>query len=1075
MERLYKKYWDGHKKDAGVLRAFALVSLLLITGAGTAFAQNAETATPTAQQQKKRITGTVTDPDGRPLLGVAVSIHNTTIGTTTNAEGLFVIDARSNDDVLTFSYIGFLSQNVTVGTQVVINIALQTDVNQIEDVVVVGYGKQKRGSIASAVSTIGRTELKAPTSNLTNNLAGQLAGLIAVQRTGEPGRDDAEFWIRGISTYRGGSTPLILVDGIPREFSNIEPDEIESFTILKDAAATAVYGAEGANGVILVTTRRGAISKPKISLRAEYSLASPQRLPDFVDSWQFLELANEARFNDGQDPYKTAEEIELYRSGADPDLYPNSQWMKDLLRTTVPSQRYTINFTGGSENAKYFVSMAYLDQEGVFKKNPYSLYDSDFDFQRYNLRSNIDLKVSKTTQMAINLAGQYINRRVTRWEPEQIFRLMLIAPPHLFPPVYSDGTLSTYPLGTSFNDDNFTPYNALYNMGYKKEYETKVQADVNLTQDMSFLTSGLSLNGMVGLDNNASQRTSRTYSPNLYSATGRDAEGNLVLVKTRTKGSPELGDPVFDNDNAKPYRKIYIQGSINYAREFGRHSVGGMLLYMQKETQKADVVLPYRKQGLVGRATYSYDKRYSIEGNFGYTGSETFAKEHRFGFFPAVGVSYYVSNEKFYPETVKNVMNSAKLRISVGRTGNDATGSSRFLYRATFSTGGYNFNQGIGTTGGSNGLGAGYYDQLFDNTTIHWEIEEKRNIGVDLGFFGNSLELTADYFNNRRHDILIQRNTIPATAGFHAKPWENYGVVDNWGFDGSLNAHRKFGKFNISLRGTFSFARNKIVEYDELPQTYPWQQVTGLRIGLEGRPVYVAERLYTEDDFIRSVNDNGTYKYTLKPGLPAVLLNGIIGPGDIKYSDLNNDGYIDSNDKMYGAGHPYNPEVNYGFGFNVEYRGFYVSAFFQGTANTTIMLSDRDAQTNNPFMPFHWGIVKSNYRKDFLDRWTADNPRQDVVMPRLHTGYGNSINEENSTWWLKSGNFLRFKNLEVGYNFPKELAKKIKFDGARVYFQGYNICLWDNLKFWDPEMGNKNRGNTYPMSRTFTLGIELNF
>lgn len=406
----------------------------------------------------------------------------------------------------------------------------------------------------------------------------------------------------------------------------------------------------------------------------------------------------------------------------------------------------------------------------------------------------------------------------------------------------------------------------------------------------------------------------------------------------------------------------------------------------------------------------------------------------------------------------------------MGRAGNDDTGNSRFLYRPTFSTGGYSFNQGIGTSGGTNGLGAGIYDQRFENNEIHWEIENKRNVGLDLAFFKHAIDITVDYFNNIRTDILLERKTIPSTAGFHAKPWENKGKVQNWGIDGSLNARHDFGKVRATARGTFTFARNKILEYDELPQEYRWQEVTGTRV-LE-REVYIAERLYTEDDFIRTQNStNGTYSYELKPGLPAVALGGILGPGDIKYSDLNNDGIIDSKDKKRGVGHPYNPEINYGFGLNLEYRGFYVSAFFQGTANTSILLSEG----NDTFWPFNWGIEKSNYRTDFLNRWTADNPDQDVFMTRLHVGYANNVNKEPSTWWLKNGNFLRFKNLEVGYDFPGKLAKKAGFERARLYLLGYNLHVWDHLKLWDPEMGNRNKGNSYPMSRTFTLGLELNF
>lgn len=1054
-------------KVAGSMCLLMLVGWFLTVDVGTVYAHDARSAvSETTQQGKRRVTGTVTDPDGEPLMGVTVQVKDTPNGSTTNIDGLYVIDVRDSD-ILVFSYVGFQPYSAKVNSQQVLNVVLQYDEQMFEEVVVVGYGKQKRGGVVSSISTIGSKELLAPTSNLTNNLAGQLAGLISIQRSAEPGRDDAEFWIRGVSTFQGGTQPLVLVDGIPRQISNIEPDEIETFTILKDASATAVYGAEGANGVILVTTKRGIVSKPKISFRAEYSVARPQRVPDFVNSWEYLELANEAAFNDGQSPYKLPAEIEQYRNQADNDLYPNTNWMNELLDDNVTNQRYTINFRGGAENAKYFVSLAYLQQGGVFKDNPMGKYDSNFGFQRYNLRSNIDLRVSKTTNLSVDLSGQYINRLTANRSPDDIFSFMLHTPPHLFPAIYSDGTLATYAVQSDGNNRN--PFNMLYNQGYRKEFSTKIQGNVSVDQDLSFFTPGLSLKGKVGLDQDNNLSTLRNYWPSLYYATGRDFDGNLVF-STSVSGNPELVDPALTIDPKQAYRKIYIEGSVNYSRIFNDvHSVGGMLLYMQKENQKYEAALPYRKQSIVGRITYSFNDRYFIEGNFGYTGSETFAEKHRFGFFPAVGLSYYVSNEAFYPQSIKNVMNSAKMRLSIGRTGNDEVHNDRFLYRPIFAEDGYNFQQGIGSSGGTNGLGNGIRDQRLANDNIGWEIEYKRNIGLDLAFFKNKIDLTVDYFNNERKDILLRRNIIPGTAGFHEAPWENFGKVKNWGVDASFNARHTFGKVRVTARGTFTFARNKILEYDELPQNHPWLERTGTRVN--ERKLYIAERLYTEDDFIRTQNDNGTYKYELKPGLPAVTLGGIVGPGDIKYVDLNNDGKIDNDDMMIGVGHPYNPEINYGFGFNVEYRGFYVSTFFQGTGNTSILLSDG----NNTFWPFNWGIEKSNYRTDFLDRWTADNPRQDVLMPRLHVGYGNNINREPSTWWLKKGDFIRFKNLEVGYNIPKKVTDKLRIDGGRVYLLGHNLCVWDDLKLWDPEMGNRNKGNSYPMSRTFTLGLEFFF
>lgn len=1041
----------------GINKFLLFITLFISAGISSVYAQD---------DGKRRITGTVSDENGQPLPGAYVYIKDTQVGTTANLDGMYVIDIDPSDE-LTFSFIGYLEQTLKPGKGSTLNVSLQPDSNAIEEAVAVAYGAQKRQAVVSALSTITTDDLKVTSTNITSSIQGQLPGLIAVQRNAEPGRDDAEFWIRGVSSFKGGTSPLVLVDGVERSISDLDADEIDSFSLLKDAAATAMYGAEGANGVILVTTKRGHIGKQQISLRVEQNISVPYRIPDFVDSWDYMRLANEASFNDGLDPTKYPDDlIALYESNADPDLYPNSQWT-DLIARTVHGQRYTLNFRGGTENAKYFVSAGYQQKDGVFKKNPESKYNSNFSYDRFNLRSNIDLKVSKTTQLSVDLAGQYTMRRTANRSPDDVFVFMLHTPPHLFPFVYSDGSVSTYEKETDGNNRN--PYYMLYQQGYRREFQTNIQSRVNLRQDLKFITEGLSARAAVSFDLKETLYKLRDYHPSKYHAIGRDETTGELILNTVYNGSPDVDQVKITSSGYD--RQIYIEAAIEYNRTFaGKHAVGAMVLYNQKERQKYDDALTYRTQGLVGRVTYGYDNRYFIEANFGYTGSETFAKKNRFGFFPAVGVSYMISNESWYPEGLKNVLSSAKIRASVGRTGNDDTGTSRFLYRATFSESGHTFNQGITSGGASNGLGAGIYDRQFENLTLGWEIEDKTNVGLDLSFFNRAIQIQADYFYNIRSAILLQRNTIPGYAGFHEKPWQNYGRVRNQGVDASIDMMKQFGDWKISARGTFTFARNKVLEIDELTPDEEYQRVTGTRINEQ--EVYIAERLYTEDDFIRSTNTNGTYAYTLRPGLPTPTFGGIIGPGDIKYVDMNHDGIIDTKDKVRGVGHPYkNPEINYGFGFNVEWKGIYASVFFSGVANTSILL----ASGNSTFWPFNWGVEKGNYRTAFLDRWTADNPRQDVTYPRLHVGYGNSINDEPSTWWLRDGSFLRLKNAEIGYVLPEKALKTLRISGLRFYLLGENLAVFDHVKFWDPEQGNRNKGVSYPMSHSFTLGVELDF
>ena len=1012
------------------------------------------------------VKGTVTDKSGESLIGVTVIVESDpSRGTVTDIDGKYTLSNVPATGKLVFSYVGMEAQIVPVKSQKEINIVLGDDTALLDEVVIVGYGTQEKTSVVSSVSTIQGNKLNYSNRNLTNNLAGQVAGLIAIQRSGEPGYDNSEFWIRGISTFAGGSSPLVLVDGVPRKMSDIEPDEVETFTVLKDAAATAVYGAEGANGVVIITSKRGRALKPVITFRTEHTLSQPTRLPKFVGSADYLTLFNEALLNDGELPIFDDELIGKYANNVDPDLYPSTDWLDAMLKPTTTNHRYTLNVRGGSDKSRYFVSGAYFGETGIFKGDPNDRYDTSIGVQRYNLRSNIDLDITNTTLLRVDISGQYLMNNFPGTGTGDIFRMMLLTPPHVFPPVYSDGTISTHPKERDSNMRN--PYNLLMNTGYAKEWRSAIQSNISLEQKLDFVTEGLLFKGNISYDYDGNYYSRRAYNPSRYYATGRDDAGSLVFDKVFS-GSPDLGDASQSSDAVK---RIYVETSLNYKKKIQDHTMGGMLLFMQKETHTNSNPLPFRKQGFVGRVTYGYDNRYFVEGNFGYTGSETFAKGNRFGFFPAVGLGYQVSNEPFYPRALKDVLSDFKLRLSAGRTGNDDTGGARFLYRPTFNMGAGGFNQGITSGGASNGLGNGITEARFEAPYLSWEIEDKQNFGIDLGFLKNKFELSVDYFNSERSDILLQRRTIPSSSGFRQAPWENFGKVKNWGFDGSLNAYQSIGDFIFSARGTFTFSRNKILEYDELPQPYPWMAVTGTRVS--ENTLYIAERLYTDDDFIITQSPNGTNSYQLKEGIPKPTLGGKIGPGDIKYEDINGDGVIDNFDKKRGVGNPYNPELVYGFGLNVEYKNFYVSAFFQGVGNTSIVLGG-----NNPagWYPFAWGVDQSNFRTFALDRWTPEDPRQDVLMPRLHRSNQNSQNNSQaSTWWLRDGSFLRFKNFEFGYNIPKKLMDQLNMKTARVYVMGNNLFVWDKIKHWDPETGNSNAGLNYPLSRTFTLGLELSF
>ena len=1010
------------------------------------------------------ITGTVKDTSGLALPGVTVQVKNKpTIGTATDGNGAFVLKGVPEGAVLVFSLLSYKSQELPLNGRTVINVVLKNDEANLSDVVVVGFGKQKKSSLVSSVSSVKGDALRVPTRSLANAIAGQVPGIIAIQRSGEPGYDNAEFWIRGVSSFAGGTNPLVLVDGIPRAMTDIEPDEIETFNVLKDAAATAVYGAEGANGVILITSKRGVIQKTKITYRGEYTQNTPTRLPEFMDSYDYLFAYNEALRNEDSPVFKTDEQLALYKNGTDPDLYPNTKFLDVMLRDNTFNTRHTLNFRGGGDVAKFFVSGAYYQENGIFKSNPNNIYDNNLGLKRYNLRSNIDLNVTKTTVLGVDLSGQYLLTNYPGTGTAAIFSRMMGVPGYLFPAVYSDGTIAGHPGIPSGNRVN--PYNLLMESGYAKEWRTSLQSKLSLDQKLDFITKGLSFRGIVSFDATMNYYMNRLKSPKQFNATSRDANGKLIYAQV---GNPEttLGEPVETNNGQK---NIYLESSLNYNRVFANdHTVGAMLLTYQKEAQQAGEALAFKKQAYVGRLTYNYANRYSIEGNFGITGSEAFATENRFGFFPAVGGAWFASNEPFYPEALKKVVSSLKFRASVGKTGNDNTGGARFLYRGTYTTGTIGYPIGIGGTGSLNGLN-GIVEGRFEAPDLTWEIENKRNYGVDVEFFKGAVDISVDYFDNLRSSILLQRRTVSGVTGFRQSPWQNFGSVANKGMDGSVNIKQNIGELKLIARGNLTIAKNRIEEIDELPQPYAWMNQTGTSIGQWN--LYTAEGLYTDNDFTLTTDAAGKRTYTLKPGLPLSTLGGVVRPGDIKYKDLNNDGKIDNFDRSYYTGsNPANPGIVYGFGLNAEYKGFYGSIFFQGVAKTSTVFGQNAAGN---FFPFAFGVEESNLRAEAANRWTESNPSQDVMFPRLHSNsFAN--NQVASTWWLRDASFIRLKNIELGYRFPKKMLRKIGFETGRIYLMGNNIAVWDNIKMWDPEIGNANEGLNYPLPRAYTVGLEFN-
>lgn len=1030
----------------------------------------------------KKITGEVIDEHGEPIIGATVQIKGTVTGVLTDIDGKYTIQARESE-TLEYRYIGYKSLDQKIKKENVINVTMVESNVNLDDVVVIGYGTQKKENVVSSVNSIKPAEIAIPTRSLTNTIAGQVAGVIAIQRSGEPGNDDASFWIRGISSYKGGTNPLVLVDGVPRNMNDIDVDEIETFNVLKDAAATAVYGSEGANGVVLITSKRGRAQKTIVTFNAQYSVATPTRMTELMPSYNYLSMWNEATWNDAGNPnwdsYSrpyTDEMLAKYRSGEDIDLYPNSIWT-DLLSKNTQNQRYTINFRGGSEKTRFFVSGAYYTESGIFKSNPLEEYDANIGLQRYNLRSNVDMDITPTTKLSVDLSGQYKSKNNPGNTSDAIFRHIVLFPTHLIPMRWSDGTASII---ESDADGRYNPYNMLNYTGYQKSWSAALQSKVTLQQQLDFITKGLSIQGSLSFDADFSSMMQRSASPDKFYVSGRNEDGTLNKT-LKNAGSP-LGDAAYGSNSGE--KRIYMEAQMNYKRTFNKkHEVIGVLVYNQKESQvqgrRADSsgkngvggleLLPYRKQNFVARATYGFDGRYIVDASFGATGSENFAAGHRWGIFPAVGVAWNAHAEKFMQkDAIMDIISKFRVRASYGITGNDDTGSSRFVYRELLSnnSGGNNLGFTGGVGGGANNAYGSVYENTFAAPNITWEVEKKLNFGIDLGLFRGRVDITADYFSNRREDILITRVTIPTATGFRVNPWQNFGITSNKGFDASVTLKHSIGKLNLSARGNITYAKNEYIEKDEIPQQYPWLSQTGTSIGVN--KIYVADGLFKNSDFIITQKSDGSYNYKLKEGI--ATYDAQVKPGDIRYKDLNNDGTINDMDQTYYSGiHPYDPQLVYGFGLNAEYKGFFAAIFFQGVGNTSTNLK---ANTSY-FVPFALGRDQSSARVEATDHWSANEPNNmDVLYPRLHTNdYKNNTLE--STWWYRDASFLRLKNVELGYQFDKKLIQRIKMQNLRIYVQGSNLAVWDNIKMWDPEIGSS--GAKYPLNSTWTVGLDVTF
>jgi TonB-linked SusC/RagA family outer membrane protein len=927
----------------------------------------------------------------------------------------------------------------------VIDFALTPSTSEIEQIQVVAYGVQKRESVIGAISSVRPGNLVVPTAKISTALAGQLAGVVAVQRTGEPG-SGAEFWIRGVGTFGSGANPLVIVDGIERDMDMVDPEDIESFSILKDAAATAVYGVRGANGVFIITTKRGSDSRPKIKVTAEAGITGPAKMPKMVNSMQYAELYNKAF---GSEAYTPAT-IEAYRTGSDPDLYPNVDWLGSLFKKFSQLYRVNTSVTGGGQVARYYISGSFSNEGSIMKEDASNGYDSSISFNRFSFRSNVDVNLSPSTILAVSFANIYDKKTgpggTGNDNPSPIiWEYAFNVSPNAYPIRWSDGRLSAAGGG----DTGYSPYNLMTQSGFRHEFNNTAQAVVNLKQDFSdFLTEGLTADIKFSWDAQHRVNLIRIGEGELWTlgSPGRDADGKLNLVRKNPNSTNTLGAAT----TVGGYRIFYLEGSLAYNRVFNdTHRVGGLLLYNQRERFNINVdamgSVPYRNQGLAGRLSYDYRNRYLAELNFGYNGSERFASGNRFGFFPSGAVGWLVSEEKFW-EPIRNTIDQLKLRASYGVVGNDDISASRFIYLESIvgADVGYTFGGTSMTTPGTLRQG------VLPNPSLSWETESKLDIGLEISFI-NRLKLTLDYFSNKRTGIFGARKSIPSYAGFSTTPNSNYGAVDNRGFEAAFEWDQQFGRdWTVSSRANFTYNRSAIVNDDQLRWMYPYQTKIGKSLNqIEG---LISQGLFSSQEEI----DNWPTQ-TFGP----------VRVGDVKYVDVNGDGQIDAYDKVaigYGA----RPEINYGFGVSVKWKNLDLSVFFQGVAHTSFIMQGSAVRAFENTNPNRQNMYEDVYYK----YWSPENPDPNAEYPRLTIG-ANPNNYQNSTYWLRDASFIRLKNAEIGYTLPRQWTSKLRMDYMRFYISGTNLLTFSKFKLWDPEK-NDGQGRGYPPNRVCNFGLTIN-
>jgi tonB-linked outer membrane protein, susC/ragA family len=1047
----------------GIQYAFNNNTIVLVKGKvenaerkGTKSAEGKNTDTT----DKKKLSGIVRDENGEPIIGASVLVKGTKVGTVTNAEGEFSLDAPASG-MLVISYMGFATREVPIKNNSNLKITLNEDEAQnLNEVVVVGYGTQKKASVTGAIASVTTKDLvQTPQANISNMLVGKMPGLIAMQRSGAPGEDNSTLLIRGVSTFSDNTAPLVMIDGVERpNYNGLDPNEIESVSILKDASATAIYGVRGANGVILITTRKGQKGKPHLSYSGNVAVQSPTALPHYLNSAQYCEMYNEALKNDAYTkgtayvPRFSDEDIKLYRDGTDPIMHPNTDWVGTFLRKASLRTQHNFNISGGTDRVKYFISAGFFNQGGMYK---YTKIDRDHDVNasdtRYNFRSNLDFNITQDFKAVVQLSTQINDIRTPGLGNSNLWKEISWGTP-LGTPGMVDGKLVR--LENTIDDEN--PWQALLNNGYKNTFANTINTTLRFEYDLSrMLLKGLSVHASTSYDSyynsrRLSVKTMQTFVPK------RDPNDptHIILVPQNEAGTWGGG---FEYDKN---RKVYFETAIHFDRTFGKHQATALLLYNQSKYYAPNLAyhVPNAYQGIVGRVTYGYANRYLAEFNMGYNGTENFAAGRRFGFFPAVSAGWVVSEEPFFPKN--NWVVYMKLRATYGEVGNDKIGGDRFLYlpsvygETSGKLTGYNFGSSANPV----------YSQMIEekrlgNPLLTWEKARKLNIGVDMNFLKNHLTVSFDYFKERRNNILSNRNSAPMLIGA-SLPAYNMGEMENAGFELDVNYRNNIRDFNYWGRFNYSFARNKILFQDEVPEKYAYQMRTGRRVGQFYGLLF--DGFYNSWEEINALDR------------PVSSWNGNrLQPGDMRYVDVNKDGKIDMYD-MVPIGYSPTPEIIYGFSVGCSWRGIDFSALFQGASHVSIKYFGRALW---PFINAH-----NSAKTLILERWTQERYERGeaINFPRLSMSPSRDTdnNYQDSNFWIRNADYLRLKNVEIGYTFRKGQLKALGLESLRLYVSGTNLFTWTDVIDLDPEAPSKGGAteiNTYPLQKIYNVGINVQF